>query len=228
LMNIKEASPDKIKRLFVSEWFVVASDSPLLPAGTSNAGYVIRMDGQYESHILKSQGEVKGLISALLGMPATSPEAMAISGAVVEGVSKNPGRLYGAMVDAQTFAQEPSTKAKEKDPNAKPFTKANFFPVNPGKIEIHPAMPAAVPQAQTQAPANPGPVSIASTVQAALGATPPPGITMPGSAPAISMPFPPAGWAEHPEHAGYYYNRARPGVFPTRAQLEQMAVEGKA
>jgi hypothetical protein len=226
LMNIKEASPDNIKKLFVSEWFVVASDSPLLPAGTANAGYVIRLDGQYHNHIIKSQGEVKGLIAALLGMPATSPEAAAISAAVVEGVSKQPARLYGAMVDAQTFSQKPSAKKLAENPNAESFTKANFFPVTPGKIVVHPGMPPLVTEtAQTQT----APTSIASSVQGYVASTggPPPGITMPGSPPA-SMPFPPPGWAEHPDHPGYFYNRARPGVFPARVDLEKMAAEGKA
>jgi hypothetical protein len=216
---------------FISVFTILESDNPNLKAGLAEVGYAIRLDAKFENHRKNSLAEVKACLAALLGMPASSSEAMAIDGRVLGQALQRPSPLRGLVTHMTCWLKQPGEKSA---PGTKPFTKATFRPVTPGQVTKVQMTADAGPAPVVVTPA-PGPTaspatSIATAVQSVLAApSAAPPISMPSIAmPPAALPFPPPGWAEHPQHPGYYYNPAKGNWFPQRAELEQAQRDGKA
>lgn len=196
--------------------FLVLGTTTATPVG-STVSYMIKLDGQFESHIKKGKAEVKGLVAALFGYPSDSEEAMSkVNGTVIgQLINTVPCPLRGFCVDAEVWTKPASAKKLAVDPQAKGFNKAKFAPVTPGQVVRH-EMPASGQVAPATAPAS---------APALPGVGTPPPIPGAGAPPPIPPAFPPAGWTRHADNPAYFWKGQ---LIKTEAELRAMMAAGQA
>lgn len=137
---------------FIAELVVVQSNHPNHPPG-SQRSQVIKVNGPFPDTAL---GDVKGFVSAALGLEPTDPRvAHEITPQVIAGILHPSNPLAGTYVAANVWLKPPGPRSR---PGATPFTKFTWRPIlENGRPKVGP-LPAGLrpSMAPQQAPAQQG------------------------------------------------------------------------